>query len=120
MLGGATAIIAPVAHSAAAVELALGWFGRTLSALAAALPALLFGIGGFGLPARARYWLIVFGLLASLGPVHAGLVAYAIETTRETATALLVVSATFAWPGVANLASMLIHERLLGEPKGKT
>ncbi len=112
-LGCATVLVAPMAHSGAAADMALGWVGQTSGAVVLAVPALSLGMGGFGLAPRPRYWLLVFGLLALLAPLHAGFVAYAVATTRETATGLLVVSATFAWPGVANLAGMLVYERFV-------
>ncbi|MDN3519426.1 hypothetical protein QWY84_17605 [Aquisalimonas lutea] len=64
------------------------------------------GSGSFG-----NRILLTFSLLGVLLPPAVFAITYAVLAAKETTAGLLVVSTTFAWPGVANLAAVLLTDR---------
>ena len=54
---------------------------------------------------------LTFSLLGVLLPLQLFAVTYAVAAATEATAGLLVISATLAWPGVANLGAVLLTER---------
>lgn len=54
---------------------------------------------------------LTFSLLGALLPLQVFAVAYAVIAAKEATAGLLVISATLAWPGVANLGAVLLTDR---------
>ncbi|WP_077531039.1 hypothetical protein [Vreelandella utahensis] len=58
-----------------------------------------------------RRIVLTFSLLGVLLPLQLFAVTYAVTAAKEATAGLLVISATLAWPGVANLGAVLLTER---------
>lgn len=54
---------------------------------------------------------LTFSLLGVLLPLQVFAVAYAVIAAQDATAGLLVISATLAWPGVANLVAVLLAGR---------
>lgn len=84
------------------------------------VPALAFALGAAGAicivttsrgGSPGSRILLTFSLLGVLLPPAVFAITYAVLAAKETTAGLLVVSTTFAWPGVANLGAMLLADR---------